>query len=177
MTPKNEFELVVHSGNRSWPERILAAVFFAIAIFVTLGIVVSFFLGKVTEHVWLDAARASKTVFYCFAGGVVFSMTKTVMIDVDANKSISRFAVGPFSRDRISKVPQLEYVAVFLDQKGNYQVNLWYGRNKHYKMYRFQEKPFAMKLAAAVAQKLHIDLLDATRKGDFQWVENIADHV
>ena len=65
----------------------------------------------------------------------------------------------------------LEYVSVFLDDKDNFQVNLWYVGNKHYKMYVFEKKETAMKFGKHVAAKLNIDLLDATERGKNIWIE------
>jgi hypothetical protein len=43
--------------------------------------------------------------------------------------------------------------------------------NKHYKMYKLTEEEHALKFGAMVAQKLNIDLLDSTEKGNNKWVE------
>jgi hypothetical protein len=52
-----------------------------------------------------------------------------------------------------------------------YQVNLWYLQNKHYKMYKLTEEEHALKFGAMVAKKLNIDLLDATERGINKWVD------
>lgn len=108
---------------------------------------------------------------FCLVGGIYFSMTKTVLIDTDKDILISRFNVGIFSRDIKSKVPELEYVSVFQADELEYQVNLWYVKNKHYKMYTFAEKDSALKFGASVALKLNIDLLDATERGNSKWID------
>jgi hypothetical protein len=114
---------------------------------------------------------AIKNICAGLAGGIAFSITKTVLIDIDKDKLISRYTVGPFSRDVLTVVPELEYVAVFLNSKDQYEVNLWYTGNKHYKMYFFEEKESAFTFATAISNKLNIDLLDATEKGNNKWVE------
>jgi hypothetical protein len=38
-------------------------------------------------------------------------------------------------------------------------------------MYRFEKKEEAMNLAMITSTKLNIDVLDATVKGDFKWVD------
>lgn len=118
-----------------------------------------------------DIPRTIKAISYCLVGGISFSVTKTILIDTNNDILISRFCVGPFYKDVKSDVPQLEYVSVFLDGKERYQVNLWYIGNKHYQMYFFEDKKAAMKFGQEVAQKLSIDLLDATEKGNSIWID------
>ncbi len=107
----------------------------------------------------------------CLAGGISFSITKDILIDVDKDKLISVYMVGPFTKKISSTVPELEYVSVFLDSQERYQVNLWYVRNKHYQMYCFTEKEQAMTFAELAAAKLNVDLLDATEKGNSKWID------
>lgn len=42
---------------------------------------------------------------------------------------------------------------------------------KHYKMYDFDNKEAAYQFALDISNKLNIDLLDATEKGNFVWIE------
>jgi hypothetical protein len=48
-------------------------------------------------------------------------------------------------------------------------IDLWYGQNKFYNMCYSEEKELAIKFAEMVASKLHIDMLDATEKGNPKW--------
>ena len=108
---------------------------------------------------------------FCFAGGVSFSLTKNILIDLDKEKLVSIYIVGPFSRKVNTALPKLDYVSVFKINDSEYEVNLWYSRNKHYKMYKITEKEHALKFGEMVAQKLNIDLLDVTEKGNSKWIE------
>lgn len=151
--------------------RFVATVFYTGMLAVLFDVALAFY-----EYGWCPATygllpkKIQATTFF-LTGGISFSVVKAVLIDCDTNKLVSRFSVGPFSRDRRTEVPELEYVAVFLDAKEYYQVNLWYKGNKHYKMYAFSEKLPAFQLAEQVAKKLTIDLLDATEKGNSRWIE------
>jgi hypothetical protein len=93
------------------------------------------------------------------------------LIDTSNEKLISRYIIGPFSFDVNSKIPKLEYVSVFLDSSANFQTNLWYLGNKHYKMYDFELKEDALLFAKITASRLEIALLDATEKGNSKWIE------
>ena len=167
----NEYELVVAQGNRPLWMRILAALFFTYMLYLIYGLCLLFYYRGFSEYTSKALPNFVELIAYSLSGGIAFCITKTVLIDIDKDLLISRFCVGPFSRDVKSKVPQLEYVAVFFDSRENYEVNLWYVGNKHYRMYDFDEKEPAMKFAEIAATKLNIDLLDATEKGNSKWID------
>lgn len=167
----NEFELIVSQGRRPIWKTILAALFFTIMFyFLYLGIIMYWHLG-ICEQTSKSLPQFVKSICYCLAGGISFSVMKTVLIDVDKDKLISRYYIGPFSKDVLTTVPELEYVSVFLNPKNYFEVNLWYKGNKRYMMYNFDEGLQAFKFASQVAIKLNIDLLDATEKGNSKWVD------
>ncbi|HMI07141.1 MAG TPA: hypothetical protein VK528_06325 [Flavobacterium sp.] len=171
MAGKTEYELIVSEGKRALWQRIFAALCFTtLMYYLYLLCCLLWQLGICPETEKLLPGFV-KGIGFLLSGGIAFSVTKTVLIDTDKDKLISRFVVGPFFRDVMSKVPELEYVSVFLDAKEYYQVNLWYNKNKHYKMFVFEEKPQAFQFAGQVADKLKIDVLDATEKGDSKWIE------
>ena len=166
-----EYELIVSQGNRPLWMRILAASFFALMLYFLYGIILIFYYRGFCEYTSHVLPGFVESIAYCLTGGITFCTTKTVLIDTDKDLLISRFCVGPFSHDVKSKVPELEYVAVFFDSKENYEVNLWYVGNKHYRMYDFDEKKPAMKFAEMVSEKLNIDILDSTEKGNSKWID------
>lgn len=174
MAEKSEFELVVCEGEKALWEKALAAVFFGVAIFALMRMLYYTFIEPSAENALDDLFFVLRNGLSAVALGLFFSVTKTVLIDTDQDKLISRYHLGPFYRDRLSVVPQLEYVAVFKNQKDEFEVNLWYKGNKHYKMYCFEGKDFAMKFAETIVAKLNIDFLDATEKGNSKWIEPAA---
>ncbi len=166
-----EYELVVHEGRRPFLMVIIAAIFFTFAIYRLYELIPfyqNYELNLKTAGLIPIALRSS---ILLFASGISYSCTKSVLIDTDKDLLISRFCVGPFSKDVKSKVPDLDYVSVFKVDEMEYQVNLWYLQNKHYKMYKLTEEEHALKFGAMVAKKLNIDLLDATERGNNKWVE------
>lgn len=168
---ENEFELIVSQGKRPLWQRLIAAVFFAVLFYFLLQLLLVLFYYGFGLHLMAQLVLTAGPMAYTLTGGVFFSVTKTILIDTDKDKLISRFCIGPFSRDVLSQVPELDYVSVFLDGKGYYQTNLWYKGNKHYKMYAFDEKKPAMDFAAQVSERLKLDMLDATEKGNSKWIE------
>ena len=166
-----EYELIVSQGNRPLWMRILAALFFTCMLYFIYELCLVIYYRGFSQIPPKALSGFVELITYSLSGGIAFCITKTVLIDTDKDLLISRFCVGPFSRDVKSKVPELEYVAVFFDSKENYEVNLWYVGNKHYRMYDFDEKEPAMKFADMVSEKLNIDFLDATEKGNSKWID------
>ncbi|WP_298155112.1 hypothetical protein [Flavobacterium sp.] len=176
MKEENEFELVVHQGRIPIWKTFLAALLFTATFYFLydmFAVVIDHGFGTSTSVVRRFAGDI-KLAGIALASGISLSIRKSVMIDLDENRLVSKYMVGPFCRNVRAEVPQLEYVSVFLDGKDYYQVNLWYKGNKHYNMYAFEEQKSAMRFAAAVAIKLDIDLLDATEKGNFHNVDKYS---
>lgn len=166
-----QYELIVSEGRRPFLMLIFAACFFTYMLYNLYYAVIIFYNLGFTEKSITIIPDIISVATYGLAGGITFSVNKTILIDTDEDLLIKRYCIGPFSKDVKSKVPQLEYISVFLDAKENFQVNLWYVGNKHYNMYAFDEKESAMKFGELSANKLNIDLLDATEKGNSKWIE------
>lgn len=152
-------------------EVVLASIFYGISIYLLLLTIYNLCFDQSVPLFIYSLNKTMSTGLVCFAFGLQFSVIKNLLIDTDTNQIVSRYVVGPFSKDIITKYKEFEYVSVFLDEKDLYQTNLWYKGNKHYKMYFFEEKESAFKFATAISNKLNIDLLDATEKGNNKWVE------
>lgn len=167
----DEFELIVHQGQRPLWQTILASLSFLGMFFLLYQCGLMFYNFGYSEYCLKKLPSFVELTVYCLGAGIALSVTKSVLIDLDKDKLVSRFYLGPFSYDKIATVPSLEYISVFRDAREQFQVNLWYKGNKHYKMYVFETSEPAFVFAKHVALKLKIDLLDTTRKGDFQWLE------
>lgn len=174
---KKEFELMVSEGKRAWYELMLAAIFYSVTVYLIL-LTIYHLISKNSFGLFIiDLYKIVGTGVYSFGMGIMFSVTKTIFIDIDENKLISRYVVGKIKYDVKSKVPHLEYISVFNKNydapidNAEFEVNLWYNKNHHYKMFSFSKKNDAFEFAKTVSNKLNIDLLDATEKGNFKWVD------
>lgn len=167
----NEYELIVEPGRNPIWKTLLATGFFSFVVFLLYQLVCIYWQHQSDEYTPKQLAGIIECIAYSLSGGVFFSVMKTVLIDLDKDKLVSRFCIGPFSKDVITPVPQLHYVAVFRHPKDYYEVNLWYKGNRHYKMYAFDEKEPAFQFGQMVSDKLKLDLLDATEKGSSKWIE------
>jgi hypothetical protein len=165
------YEVSIFEKKRSWYELVLAAVFYSVFIYLLVLLGYSAFVVPSIERFLRAFAFVISIGSYCIVYGLKFSATKNLLIDVDTHLIVSRYIIGPFSYDVKSKVTQFEYVSFFKDRFDYYGTNLWYVKNRHYKMYDFENKEAAYQFALAISNKLNIDLLDATEKGNFVWIE------
>ncbi len=166
-----ECELIVMPGRRPVWKTLLATVFFSFMIYCLYQLGCICWDNSLDEYPPKHLANLVEGIALSLSGGISFAVMKTVLIDVDKDKLVSRFFIGSFQKDVLTKVPALEYVAVFRNAKDFYEVNLWYKGNKHYKMYDFDDSQPAFQFAQMVAQKLNLDLLDATERGNSKWIE------
>lgn len=171
MEKDQEFELIVHEGSRPLWQTIIASFIFMVMFYFIYRMGQLFYYFGYSDVTLKSLPRLVYGIVYCLVLGLGFSVVKSVLIDIDTDKLLSRFTLGPFSYDKISPAPSLEYVSVFREGFYNYQVNLWYIGNKHYEMCDFDSSEQAFIFARYVATKLNLDLLDATVKGDSKWIE------
>lgn len=171
MKEKTEYEVSIFEKKRKWYELVLAAIFYSIFIYVFSVLAYSCFFETSAIVIAKRLRVAILLGGFCIAYGLKFSMTKDMLIDLDTNIIVSRYVVGPFSRNLKSKVTEFEYVSFYQDKQGNFGTNLWYVKNQHYKMYSFENKESAYQFALDISNKLNIDILDATEKGNFKWLE------
>lgn len=174
MTTKTEYEVCIYEGKRKWYELVLAAVFFGISVYLLLSVLYyAFFdtsISMVIQSVYLTLGFG----LYSFVNGLGFSVTKNLLIDTDTNTIVSRYMVGPFSHDVKTMANEFEYVSFFRYKNDYYGTHLWYKVNKHYKMYSFEDKFAAYQFSLEISNKLNIDLLDATEKGNSKWIDKTA---
>jgi len=168
---EKEFELIVQPGKRPLWKTILSALSFLIMLYYLYKTSELFYYFGYSEYSLKIFPRFIKCAAYFFVAGFTMAVMKSVLIDLDKDKLVSRFYIGLLSWDKLSTIPQLKYVCVFKDSNECFQVNLWYLGNKHYKMYQFDKKAAAFELAKRTAITLKIDLLDSTERGDFKWID------
>lgn len=83
-------------------------------------------------------------------------------------------AIGIFKYGKWKPLPELNYVALFSPDGAVFQINLWYGRNKHWDLYEKYSFDTAFTIAFELSEELNIDLLDSTEPYNFKWVNKEA---
>jgi hypothetical protein len=164
-------EVLISPGERHLLEKILAAVFFTVFVYLVFITFYDFFLNHDLGFFLGNIYRTILTRVFLLSMGLRYSMVKDILINTNEQYLISRYKVGSFKYDVKSKLPNLEYVSVFKNAKEEYEANLWYGKNNHYKMYVFDTFDEALAFGEIIATKFDLDILDATEVGNFNWIE------
>jgi|LakMenE18May11ns_1017448.scaffolds.fasta_scaffold9952757_4 hypothetical protein len=106
-----------------------------------------------------------------FNSGTMFSTARTILFDSESKQIKVDYSVGVI-RYYSYQITDLQYISVFLNPSSKkYEINLWYKKNKHIKLSFFKEFKIAYDCGLKFSNLLDIDLLDATQKGDFKWVD------
>ena len=127
-------------------------------------------MEDINEKYYYNGARISS---FLIIASLSLSFNRTVMIDLEKEKLNVEYSLVGIKYSFYKQIPKLEYISVFKNSNGIFEVNLWYVGNKHYTIYEFEEieKDIAFSLANQVSNKLNLDLLDATEKGNFKWID------
>lgn len=162
--------LKINTGNRKIYEQFLAAVFFTITAFTLLRLLYALWM-KDSKAFWDSLFECVKFGSIGISGGIFFLKTKDVLLNTETHQIVYQYTVGPFSKIVKVKSTPFEYIAVFKKDDCLFETNLWCEGNKHFQMFIFENSKEAFNFGKIVAEKLNIDLLDATEYGNNQWVE------
>lgn len=126
---------------------------------------------KIQKPLGIHLLNVSSLVQLGFLAEFFFLKTKDVLLNTDTHEIVYQYSVGPFSKIVKVKSTPFEYIAVFKNEGYLFETNLWCEGNKHFQMFIFENSKEAFNFGKIVAEKLNIDLLDATEYGNNQWVE------
>ena len=98
-----------------------------------------------------------------------YSLHLTYYFDIDKKQFKEEFKIVFYTFGKWKPMPELEYVSIFYNRKV-FEVNLWYKRNKHFKLYNFYLKKDAIETGRKIAIELNVSLLDSTEKGNSKWI-------
>jgi len=117
-----------------------------------------------------------------------FMFIKTDRSEIDLNSKAYR-NIKSFVGIKVVKwkpLPNIDYVSVFTTTENItvraltaetrnafpiIHLNLFYANNKKITIYQTKNKTDAFNVASKISKVLSIDILDATEKGDFKWIE------
>ena len=169
----NNKEITISDGERPFWQTIVAAFFYTITL-----VLIGFFLFLIIKADPFSRGHSKDLtsfiygIVFFFMGGLNFSMVTSIFFDLEKEKMKVQYRVGPFKVNRFSEIPELKYVSVFKKEENSYLVNLWYKGNKHFEIVEFGEFDPALEFGKTFSDRLKLDLLDATEKGNSKWIEN-----
>ena len=106
------------------------------------------------------------------SGALFFSLRRLIYLNTEKKLLKVEYRVGNI-KFNFTEITDLNYISVFNNkQTENVEVNLWYKKNKHLNITNFDDLNLALECGRKFSEKLNLDLLDATIKGNSKWVKN-----
>lgn len=168
-------EIVVSQAKRPFWQIIIASFLYTASFFILFyGFYKLYIMGFDENNTKVIKGNISffSLSIYAFLGALRFSVQKTIFINNENQKLKTQFSVGNINVNYHSEIPELKYVSVFKNPNSYFiEVNLWYGKNKHFNVYNYENIDEAFNFGKLFSNKLKIDLLDATEKGNFKWID------
>ena len=164
--------IIISESERPLWQIPIAALFFSIAAFILLFALYNISFNE--KGLILFLHRLEPCIYFVSVG-IAFTFTKSIHIDVKNSKFRPTINLGPIKLGRWQKIENYEYVSVFAQplQDGGYifEVNLWYDRNKHFELYEENDYKEAFIIGYELSEELNIDLLDATERNNYKWID------
>ncbi len=163
--------IIVSETKRPLWQICIAALFFTLATALTIYTLFNF---QFTENKLKFTLIDFKNVFFLFLAGISFSSIKRIHLDIKNSRFRPTNEVGFLKFGAWKTIKNYEYVSIFRQKfkDGSYcfEVNLWYNRNKHFKLYEQNNFQDAFIVGYDLSKQLDIKLLDATIPNDFKWI-------
>ncbi|MXN92778.1 hypothetical protein GR160_16235 [Flavobacterium sp. Sd200] len=170
-------DIIISEKERPVWQRIVAVVAY---------VLMCFFLGLMVYGVYHYPGRQGfkafvscfNFAFFMFVIGIRFSVVTAVCFDLVERCYKKQFRVGSIKVGRWKQLPDIEYVSVFRQpiivpgkyDAHIYNVNIWYGQNRHFTIYNNAENKKAYNMALYIATRLKIELLDVTDPQNKIWL-------
>ncbi len=107
--------------------------------------------------------------------GIVFSMVKDFHFDFKNKKYKIVKRVGPIGFGSWKNFEQLNYLSVYENLDGLYELKLWYNKIRHYSIDIYRSKTNAIEAGKELAKNLSIDLY--TPKMDYTFKSDVAEPI
>ncbi|MEO8517318.1 MAG: hypothetical protein ABI426_11255 [Flavobacterium sp.] len=163
---KTPEEIIISKNKKPFWQLVLASILYTCSIYV-------FYL---VFHYWsirwiAVGNRFLELGLLLILGAVIFSTIRTIILDVKSKSLKIEFSIGTLKFDA-ERITDLKYISVFRNTSSEeHEVNLWYKKNKHLGIDSFEKFEQAFECGKKFSDKLNLDLLDATVKGDSKWIE------
>ena len=157
MNKKGVIKIV--SEKRAWYERLLGAVFFAIAVYI----IILYFLNNshtFREEYYIKNIRVLTSLVILIGFGIRFSYTINHHFNFDYMKYRTFYSVGPFGVGKWEDLKDLDRVSTFLNSRKECEVNIWDIRNNRYRIAIYYEIDDAVEYGRDLAKKLEIKFLE-----------------
>ena len=165
-------EVIISESNRPIWQVPVAALLFTAATALTFKL---FYEAQLSNNHIRSMLGGFELVTVLIVVGIGFCSRKRIYIDIVNSRFKPTIEVGPIKVGKWKTIFNYEYVSVFHQPLSSgdyiYEVNLWYDKNKHFKLYEQDSYKEAFLMGYELSEELAIDLLDATVPNDFKWID------
>ncbi|MFY9241542.1 MAG: hypothetical protein WAO74_00790 [Polaribacter sp.] len=151
--------VVISFGKRFLLSRILAALFYATAIFLIYNY---FVLHKkfVRIHEYIEMRNGFYSIFILLFFAVRFSLNVSFHFNFEEMKYRKFYYVGPIGYGTWKEFKKLDRVSTFLNSRNECEVNIWDIRNNRFEIAIFDEVDHAVLYGRDLAETLKIKFLE-----------------
>ena len=169
---KKKGNVMISEGVKPLWQRVIAALLYTLMFYLIITVYIKTpFLFSAYYSLLLPLLLP---LLFIFSFAFPLSAVKNYHFNFDAKKFKVEYAIGYLKYGKWKDLPKLEYISVFQKSESYYELNLWYYRNKHYNVFMYSEFDEAFLDAFQISEKLQIDLLDASVKNNYRWIDKDA---
>lgn len=173
-----EESIIISEGEKPIWKIVIASFFYTLSTFI-----ITYYFYQFGSVILMNPIGALAIAMYYFIVafsamlmGLRFSMKNSMFFDLENRKFKDQYKVGPFKMGKWKLLPELEYVSVFKNTRGFFEINIWHRKNKkytdsHFNIYNYSDEEEALETAFYIANKLNIKLFDATEKNNFKYLD------
>lgn len=174
-SPTND--IIISEKERPFWQKVLAIIAYVL-MFLFLGLMVFGVYHYPGRQGFKAFVSSFNFAFFMLIIGLRFSVVTSICFDMKGRRYKKEYRVGPVKAGRWEQLPDIEYVSVFRqavtlpgeDDGHVYNVNVWYGHNRHFTIYTKADSKAAYDMAMYIASRLKIELLDATDPLNKIWI-------
>jgi len=170
-------DIIISEKERPFWQKVLAIIAYVL-MFLFLGLMVFGVYHYPGRQGFKAFVSSFNFAFFMLIIGLRFSVVTSICFDIAGRRYKKEYRVGPVKAGRWEQLPDIEYVSVFRqavtlpgeDDGHVYNVNVWYGHNRHFTIYTKADSKAAYDMAMYIASRLKIELLDATDPLNKIWI-------
>jgi len=170
-------DIITSERARPWWQKLLAIVLYGLMLFF-IGLMIYGAYHYPGSHGFRAFVSSFNCALFTFVVALRFSVVTSVCFDMKDRRYKKQYKVGPVKVGRWKQLPDIEYVSVFRqaiilpgeDSGHMFNVNVWYGHNRHFTIYHNPEVKPAYDMALYIAVRLQVYMLDVTEPGNKIWI-------
>lgn len=170
-------DIIISEKERPFWQKVLAIIAYVL-MFLFLGLMVFGVYHYPGRQGFKAFVSSFNFAFFMLIIGLRFSVVTSICFNMKVRRYKKEYRVGPVKAGRWEQLPDIEYVSVFRqavtlpgeDDGHVYNVNVWYGHNRHFTIYTKADSKAAYDMAMYIASRLKIELLDATDPLNKIWI-------